>query len=359
MARRRRKKDSGGNLDSLLDTMTSVVGILIIILIVIQIGVKEKVKELVLENAGKEVSLIEIQEKQKEVESLNKLIEQKVKNFLKNNHTYKTGMKEVKSLEKELNSISQKLLVTKAAKADPVKINQDLSKALKGIKETEAKLQDVEADEKKLKNLLDAYKRKKKSKADAKVKMPEPRPAPPGARAVYFVCKDNRILYVDENSYRDYFKKKLDQARIKPNKQGEYHYPTIEKNFSRRSNITPFGKFEMFATKVRVLFKLSLSRSIGESANYLTSRNSKFQKTLSVLGKNKYYIVFKVSPDNYSVYLKARYIAEKMGYSCGWAPIAQSEWDHVMAAPLYVIGGKKAEAEWAKNGPKKPNNVLD
>ncbi len=43
---RRRRKDSGASLDSLLDTMTNVVGILVIVLIVTQLGVGDAVKRI-------------------------------------------------------------------------------------------------------------------------------------------------------------------------------------------------------------------------------------------------------------------------------------------------------------------------
>ena len=44
---RKRKKDEGPSLDSLLDTMTTVVGIMIVILIVVQLGADSAVKEYV------------------------------------------------------------------------------------------------------------------------------------------------------------------------------------------------------------------------------------------------------------------------------------------------------------------------
>ncbi|MCH2208145.1 MAG: hypothetical protein MK132_20045 [Lentisphaerales bacterium] len=360
MARRRRRKDSGGNLDSLLDTMTSVVGILIIILIVIQIGVKEKVKELVLDNANKEISATEIQQKQDEVEALKKLIDKKEKDFLSKNQAYKKSLQETKKLEQELKVVEKRLLATKNSDVDPTKITQELSKALKEIKEAEAKLQKVDVDEKKLKSLVSAYKKKKKVKADARVKMPSPRPAPQGARGVYFICKGGRVYFRDDEVYRDYFMKKLEQARIKPNKNDEYNYAAVEKYFSTRSNITPFGKFEAFSNKTRIYFRMLLNRSVGETSNFLLSRSSKFQKNLAKLDRQKYYIVFQVSPESYPVYLKARAIAEKLGYSCGWSPMLKNVWDYNLWTRMLVEGGKKAEAEAKKNNPpKKPNNVLD
>ena len=44
---KRRKKDDVGSLDSLLDTITTVVGILIILLIVVQLGADSAVKRIV------------------------------------------------------------------------------------------------------------------------------------------------------------------------------------------------------------------------------------------------------------------------------------------------------------------------
>ena len=44
---KRKKKDSSGSLDSLLDTITTVVGILIILLIVVQLGADSAVKRIV------------------------------------------------------------------------------------------------------------------------------------------------------------------------------------------------------------------------------------------------------------------------------------------------------------------------
>ena len=57
---RRKKKDDIGSLDSLLDTITTVVGILIILLIVVQLGAGSAVKRIVDEK--KEENSIELME---------------------------------------------------------------------------------------------------------------------------------------------------------------------------------------------------------------------------------------------------------------------------------------------------------
>ena len=60
MARRRRSSSGGGSLDSLLDTMTNVVGILVIVLVVTQLGVGEAVKRI----EGIDAPLLELTEQE-------------------------------------------------------------------------------------------------------------------------------------------------------------------------------------------------------------------------------------------------------------------------------------------------------
>ena len=50
---KRKKRNTGGSLDSLLDTITTVVGILIILLIVVQLGADSAVKRIVEEKKEK------------------------------------------------------------------------------------------------------------------------------------------------------------------------------------------------------------------------------------------------------------------------------------------------------------------
>ena len=50
---KRKKKEAGGSLDSLLDTITTVVGILIILLIVVQLGADSAVNGSLRKKRGK------------------------------------------------------------------------------------------------------------------------------------------------------------------------------------------------------------------------------------------------------------------------------------------------------------------
>ena len=357
---RRRNKGSMGNLDSLLDTMTSVVGILIIILIVIQLGVREKVKELILDVEQDEISVTELEKKEENLKKLEELIKQKEKAFIDKNKVHMAVMNKLAAAKDQITKSRQQLATIKNINADPVSITKEINATLKEIKARETELQKIELEEAKLKKLLMAH-RQAKSQPDKTVKLPNPRPAPPGSRAVYFICDGGRVFFRNDDEYREYFKKKVESSRAKQNKEGEYDPAYLKKYFSTRSNITPFGKFEFHNSNTTIYFRIKFGRSVGELSTFVTRTSSRFQRELKSLDKDKYYVIFQVQPDSYDTYLKARDVAEDLGYSCGWQPQGKNEWDFTLWTPMKVTGAKQIE-EKRKNDPKPaaaPANVLD
>lgn len=355
---RKRKQGSMGNLDSLLDTMTSVVGILIIILIVIQLGVKEKVKEL-LDIVNEEISVADLEKKEKDIKSLEDLIKKKELEFIQKNKAQLTAMNKLNEKKQQIVKAKQELSLIKNVNAKPINITKDINAALKEIKLKEKELESIEIEEAKLKKLL-ATAKQLKSRPDKTVKLPNPRPAPPGARGIYFICNAGRVFYRNDDEYRTYFQKKVEGTRAKKNKDGEYDPAYLKKYFSTRSNITPFGKFEFYNNKTNIYFRMKFGRSLGELSSFVTRSSSRFQRELKKLDAKKYYIVFQVQPDSYSTYLAARTVAEGMGFACGWQPQGKNEWDFTLWTPMKVIGAKKIDEQRKNNPPpKKPANVLD
>ena len=355
---RKRKKGPMGNLDSLLDTMTSVVGILIIILIVIQLGVKEKVKEL-LDIANEEISVTDLEKKEKDIKTLEDLIKKKEQDFLQKNKAHLAAMNKLSTAKNQITKTKQELNLIANVKANPINISKDINAALKDIKVKEKALESIELEESKLKKLL-ASAKKIKSRPNKSVKLPNPRPAPPGARGVYFICNGGRVFYRNDDEFRAYFKKKVDGTRAKKNKNGEYDPAFLKKYFSTRSNVTPFGKFEFYNNKTNIYFRLKFGRSLGELSSFITRTSSRFQRELKKIDNKKFYIVFQVQPDSYSSYLIARTVAERLGFACGWQPQGKNEWDFTLWTPMKVIGAKKIDEQRKNNPPpKKPSNVLD
>ena len=355
---RKKKKGSMGNLDSLLDTMTSVVGILIIILIVIQLGVKEKVKEL-LDIVNEEISVTDLENKEQDIKKLEDLIKKREQEFIKKNQAQLSVMNKLNLAKNQVSKAKLELSKIQNVKASPINITKDINAALKEIKAKEKELQSIELEESKLKKLLASAKRIK-SQPDKTVKLPNPRPAPPGARGIYFICNAGRVFYRNDDEYRAYFQKKVEATRAKKNKNGEYDPAYLKKYFSTRSNITPFGKFELYNNKTNIYFKLKFGRSVGEMRTFITRSSSRYQRELKKLDPKKYYIVFQVQPDSYSTYLTARAVAEQLGFACGWQPQGKNEWDFNLWTPMKVLGATKIIEQRKKNPPpKKPANVLD
>ena len=355
---RRRKKGSMGNLDSLLDTMTSVVGILIIILIVIQLGVKEKVKEL-LDIVNEEITVSDLEKKEENIKKLEDLIKKREQDFISKNKAQLNKMKQLTAAKNQLSKKKQELAVIKNVKANPINITKDINAALKVIKAKEKELESIELSEAKLKKLLATAKRMK-SQPDKKVKLPNPRPAPAGARGIYFICNGGRIFTRNDDEYREFFQKKVEFSRAKKNKNGEYDPAFLKKYFSTRSDIAPFGKFQFHYNKTNIYFRIKFGRTVGELGTFAARSSSRYQRKLKTLDNKKYFIVFQVQPDSYQSYLTARTVAEKMGFACGWQPQNKNEWDLTLWTPMKVIGAKKVEAERKKNPPpKRPANVLD
>jgi hypothetical protein len=56
----------------------------------------------------------------------------------------------------------------------------------------------------------------------------------------------------------------------------------------------------------------------GESAGDLENANSKYQAMLSLLDKDKQYIAFLVRDDSFTVFRKARQVADSLGLDTGW-----------------------------------------
>ena len=102
---RKKKKDDVGSLDSLLDTITTVVGILIILLIVVQLGADSAVKRIVDEKKEENsIELMEMAMKQFEDQKKNLNEEKKRLQFQQasQDKDQQKLIEEISELEKEL-----------------------------------------------------------------------------------------------------------------------------------------------------------------------------------------------------------------------------------------------------------------
>ncbi|MCB9937645.1 MAG: hypothetical protein H6823_05350, partial [Planctomycetaceae bacterium] len=213
--------DDGGGLDSLLDTMTNVVGILVMVLIATQLGVKDAVSRI----ADSDVVDPAMVEAAKEKLLLTKQQREAVEAQL-------SDLKPVddSAIKVQLADLRRKLDETRAtldqekavANQFALKIEEDTKKA----EQAKKKIQEVADAEAKREALQDDLRKMLEEEATLKamlddtpvqeapppkvVTLPDPRPAPEGAREVTFLCTNNRVYPIAADDWRDTIRKKAE-----------------------------------------------------------------------------------------------------------------------------------------------------
>ena len=375
----RRREQQTGSLDSLLDTMTNVVGILVILLVVTQLGVSSAVKRI--RSNLEDVSPEQSEKSTKELASLTKDLR-----ALESKQTDKSALaaadrKTVSSLETELKKLQQ----SAPPKApSPDSLRNQIQTAGNREKATKAAIDKTKKDIEATKKELAQVRSKRKPPAKV-VRIPDPRPAPQGAKPEFFVCMDGRVMPLNTDailemaSSRITFLKRqfLHKSSPKPALGGGlsrskktsakapaliYDRNKIEAYFKKKPlncqghSVTMYGR----DTSSHCYTQVAVSPRVGEDIHRIGSITSTYRKALKRVKADKKYIRFFVHPDSFEVYLKAREIADQAGIAAGWS-ISGSK----VIKPWQPIPGVKVHASQTPPPPtqpavkKPPANVLD
>jgi hypothetical protein len=364
---KKRKKDEGGSLDSLLDTITTVVGILIILLIVVQLGADSAVKRIVEEKKEENSKeLMELAMKQFE-DQKKSLLAEKNKLHLK----LASENKEQAQLIKEISQLEKKLAVEKKAMPPaPPK--------LQNLRQEKAKLDNekkaVEVKVKKVKGLLSKASKPSSQSLSKEVNLPDPKPAPPKAKPFRFLCRGGKIYPVDDPRLSNRVMQEIKKAGIKPNKAKEYDGKKIVSHFSKAK---PGGPFFQAIPRIdgskRIIFDLRKKSAAGEDEAALVKPTSKYLAALKGISPKTHYLQFEVFEDSFATYLSARDLASKRKFPAGWKPILRGpDMDCTLyfhLVPIYDLGRaaliasrpppKPKPSTGKPAPPKKPSNVLD
>ena len=329
---RRRQKEVGGSLDSLLDTMTNVVGILIILLIVTQLNVGEKVKE-IRENLP-DISIEELQSIKEKVDLQKKQL---------------TQLQEAIEDPKEMKEVDPVKL--EQLKKQLAELQKLLSKPIKEIKLSNLSQEDLKKEKEKLEKLKEKIESELKEleKLTAQlvdiplplpgppakvVKMPDPRSAPKGAKALKFLCTNEKVYPIEFEKIQKSFSSVFRVSHFKKSKEGKYLKDSIIKYFNEKVKGDSYFNIRMNHLKYSYnapYFKLEAKETKGFTLSQLKKRNSTFESKLKKAAREnkaslkkdqheKWYISFIVAGDSFESYLAARDIAEKNGFAVGWKP---------------------------------------
>jgi len=378
--RRPSDDDADGGLDSLLDTMTNVVGILIIVLVVTQLGVGDAVQRIA------DSIRVDPEELARDQEELKKLKEERDRLLAAMNKDEPIDNTEHEKLQNDIDAqkkLKDDLLEQKKAhEAELAKRGQEEANRKereKEIKEASEQRAAVSNESKSLEEkiqereaLLDQTPERQVMPA-REITLPDPKPAPEGAQQLTFVCAKNKVYPLPISAKIEEIRK-LSQARAVQVARKQYRtFKPVEsegidrflEEFNQRPWRDDFGYFEVklanYGGSPRLVFHLRDTG--GDTEKLVKAPKSKFRQALQTIDRSKYFIRFYVCSDSFDIYVTTRRIVSDMGLLAGWEP-QSSNWiytthlggDLRLGPPPKPTPPPKTPP---KPVPKRPPNVID
>ena len=332
---RRQKKQGGASLDSLLDTMTNVVGILVILLTVTQLGVSDAVKRISTTTTVKPEQIDEAQRRFRELYSLYIQLKERLQALLEQDDDDEDAALKLRRLKKEIDDYEANIAVLmESQQARNAKAELELKTLQDGIQQLLDK-QKREADEwlakraeiaEEVASLQAQLAQTHASEAlPAKIiNLPNPRPAPEGTQPKTFICREGRVMFVDEEGIQEIAQKRA-MGIIRRRKMGRNPAAGIDgKLLADEFNRDPVNdrdrSFDVHMTIAGRVPKLVLKRrkDAGETAEQLKRSSSRYQQQVRRTEPKKFYLQFLVWPDSFEAYLEARKLSAKRELLAGW-----------------------------------------
>jgi len=334
---RRRKSGEAASLDSLLDTMTNVVGILVIVLVVTQLGVRDAVDRITTEKTN-EITQADIEAKKaevaaaiaarEEVERQRKEVLQQIE-LVSKEGTDERLKEELEVLDgrlrwkrDDLTKIIEKRSGEKAAHlqkaAEARKAAEEFEKKEKELREKVLAAQEREAQ---ILALLDNTPMREVVPAKV-VNLPNPRKAPEGATPKHLICREGKLYPWDRDNLRKGAQQRAEQlvalrnlaANPKTGIDPKRLVPMFDK--LRLNDEWFLLKLKANGRQPRLVFERK--RNAGYTIEDLENPRGPYARILKSIDPSKHYLRFTVWTDSYDVYLTARRIATEHGLLAGW-----------------------------------------
>jgi len=317
-------------LDSLLDTMTSVVGILIIILVVLQLGAQQAVQR-IQSDPNSSPSIKEASEDlaQKEKE-LATLLKDRIRlNAEKEQLIAKIGGPPTAALKEKM--------VKQVQALQPKPSNPKMAKELAALKDQNTKLmassKTMEAKLKEMEKTLSSLPDKPAQPVARNLRLPDPQAPKSGSKGYRFICIGGKVLPVDYTLWDSRVKAALAQSGLKKNSAGEVlDSKALVEYFQKKPLSDALYTVEpVHSTQSKLLyFRLTAKDNTGDLPENLSKSQSLFQKFLAKINPQKSHVLFTVFPDSFDAYLAARKVLEEKGIPAGWSPSGPQPhvWQH-------------------------------
>lgn len=371
MARRRSTTTAtGGNLDSMLDTLMNVVGILVIVLVAVQISSQEaasriaahlqqvdpeevaKLEQAVAAAKARAAAAASALHDQRQDATDPKAELTRLQAALQvEENLARQAADRAASLEKE------RAAANSAARQAAEKTASALAQRERDQKTLAARLQNMRIEFDKLPSL--------EAPPLKQVRLPDPRPAPAKVTEIHVLCREGHIWLVDIPSLQEKAQKRADfVVRSKKLDLDGDRWIADGETFLEEFNKAPVKEagFEMtlaIASKRWPQLVLTRMKGRGETMDEAVKASGEFARTLRRLGPETHVLRFFVWPDSFEPYLKVRELAGERGYAAGWEPMTSSD-EYRISLGKYAIGEKPPPKPADPNAkPPPPKNVLD
>lgn len=383
---RRPPDDDEGSMDSLLDTMMNVVGILILVLVVTQLGVGDAVKRIT-DEANIDPATLE--EKTKELEAIKDERDALLAAMEETKEVTTDAEEQKKQLEELRRQIAEKekLLAQleqkqKEEEAKLAEVKRNMAAAVAAKKQIEDNKKEREQLQTELSTTLKEIARLEALLADTPppqvnppkvINLPNPRPAPKDAKQLLFLCSQNKVYPLPTGPPLEQLRKAAQAHALQAAMKVRRTFNPVTGEGTDRfldefNKWQPLRKNEYFEVKLynsrsypRLLF--DPKENGGETEKVVKAPKSKFQRALSMIDRNKYYIRFYVCTDSFDIYVTTRRIVTEKGLLAGWEPQGNGyKWSTSLGGKLQFGPRPKPPPPSktpAKPRPKRSGNVID
>jgi hypothetical protein len=299
------------NFDSLLDTLTNVVGFLVILMVLLQLDVDSAVHRIFGALVDPEKATPQALEQ----------VEQRVAELTERRQRLSQRRDELEQRIAEARDQIDDLDEPPPAQVDetPAPTAEQVDAAR--LQTLEYRKQTDELDKQRQKLLADLASLQARADTTPRpelylprvITVPNPRAAPKGARPLLYICRYGQIAPVDLDELKE-----VAMARIT---KGGFEPDRVVELFDEKSNVGDRYIRLGLAVENRIAqMVLHYRKDSGESTERLQRSSSNFRRSLFLLDKEQFYVRFHVWPDSFDTYLEARKIVDKQGLMAGWEP---------------------------------------
>ncbi len=326
---KRPRNNAEMNLDSLLDTLTNVVGVLVMVLMLTTLNVQQAVQRILdIDPSQLNVSPADLTKADKEAAQLRALrteLEAKVTQTSGPGPTENFGVlvQQISALKAQ-----QPKQIIPEAKVDDAKTKVEAEK--KKGDELSKQLVTVESELARLKALLDETEVVAAPPAKI-VNLPNPRNPPTGAKEYRVIVRDGQIVPFNPTDIKSRCKKQVEALLRSPTlkkKSGEVDCEKLVAEFNKNSRVYDSNfKVQLAVVNFSVQIVFELRPTGGETPQQVVNKSSKFQRGLLALKQqhgDSFYLRFLVWDDSFDAYVAARSVCDEMDVMAGWEPYTVS-----------------------------------